>query len=149
LTFMCGSTCIGRLSAHHQERTTALGASGFTVGAWRLERCWSWSAKLLMMGGEAPETRWATHKRQVINLWNCCTLLVDLFESYDDARTCGMSKVQYHVCSYMHQYKQFWTYKNAYTDVRMYNTILYHTCTYDRLPEDESSVLKHVEDIIN
>ena len=23
----------GRLSAHHQERTTALGASGFTVGA--------------------------------------------------------------------------------------------------------------------
>jgi CRISPR/Cas system type I-B associated protein Csh2 (Cas7 group RAMP superfamily) len=36
LTFMCGSTCLGRLSAHHQERTTALGASGFTVGAWRL-----------------------------------------------------------------------------------------------------------------
>jgi len=41
-----------------------------------------------MMGGEAPETCWATHKRQVINLWNCCILLVDLFESYDDARTC-------------------------------------------------------------
>jgi len=39
-----------------------------------------------MMGGEAPET-WATHKRQVINLWNCCILLVDLFESYVDART--------------------------------------------------------------
>jgi len=33
LTFMCGSTCFGRLSAHHQERTTALGASGFTVGS--------------------------------------------------------------------------------------------------------------------
>jgi hypothetical protein len=33
LTLMCGSTCFGRLSAHHQERTTALGASGFTVGA--------------------------------------------------------------------------------------------------------------------
>jgi hypothetical protein len=32
LTFMCGSTCFGRLSAHHQERTTALGASGFTAG---------------------------------------------------------------------------------------------------------------------
>jgi len=46
LTFMCGSTCFGRLSAHHQERTTALGASGFTVGAWRLERCWSWSGRL-------------------------------------------------------------------------------------------------------
>ena len=36
LTFMCGSTCFGRLSAHHQERITALAASGFTVGAWRL-----------------------------------------------------------------------------------------------------------------
>ena len=43
LTFMCGSTCFGRPSAHHQERTTALETSGFTVGAWRLERCWSWS----------------------------------------------------------------------------------------------------------
>jgi len=30
-TFICGSTCFGRLSAHHQERKTALGASGFTV----------------------------------------------------------------------------------------------------------------------
>jgi len=30
---MCGSACFGRLSAHHQEHTTALGASGFTVGA--------------------------------------------------------------------------------------------------------------------
>jgi hypothetical protein len=40
------------------------------------------------MGGETPETCWATYKRQVINLWNCCILLVDLFESYDDARTC-------------------------------------------------------------
>jgi hypothetical protein len=46
------------------------------------------SCMLLMMGKEAPETCWATHKHQVINLWNCCILLVDLFESYDDARTC-------------------------------------------------------------
>jgi len=37
---MCGSTCFRRLSAHHQKHTTALGASGFTVGAWQLERCW-------------------------------------------------------------------------------------------------------------
>jgi hypothetical protein len=29
---MCGSTCFGRLSTHHLERTTALEASGFTVG---------------------------------------------------------------------------------------------------------------------
>jgi hypothetical protein len=35
LTFMCGSTCFGRLHAHHQELTTALATSGFTVGAWR------------------------------------------------------------------------------------------------------------------
>jgi hypothetical protein len=46
LTFMCGSTCFGRLLAHHQERTTALGASGFTVGEQRLERCWSWSGRI-------------------------------------------------------------------------------------------------------
>jgi hypothetical protein len=39
------------------------------------------------MGEEAPETCWATHKRQVINLWNCCILLVNLFELYDDTRT--------------------------------------------------------------
>jgi hypothetical protein len=45
LKFMCGSTCFGRLSAHHQERTTALEASGFTVGAWRLEHCWSWTPR--------------------------------------------------------------------------------------------------------
>jgi hypothetical protein len=93
---MCGSTCFGRLSAHHQEHTTALGASGFTVGVWQLKCCWSWShdqqssngktrgsdcsCTLLMMGGEAPETCWATYKRQVVNLWNCCILLVDLFE---------------------------------------------------------------------
>jgi hypothetical protein len=46
LKFMCGSTCLGRLPAHHQEHTTALGASAFTVGVKRLERCWSWSGKL-------------------------------------------------------------------------------------------------------
>ena len=33
LTFMRGSTCFGRFLAHHQELTTALAASGFTVGA--------------------------------------------------------------------------------------------------------------------
>jgi len=43
LTFMCGSTCFGRLSAHHQECTTAPRASGSTVGVWWLERCWPWS----------------------------------------------------------------------------------------------------------
>jgi hypothetical protein len=42
---MCGSTCFGRLPAHHQKHTTALGASGLTVGEQRLERCWSWSGQ--------------------------------------------------------------------------------------------------------
>ena len=28
LTFMCGSTCFGRLLAHHREHTTALGLAG-------------------------------------------------------------------------------------------------------------------------
>jgi len=45
---MCGSTCFGHLPAHHQELTTALGASGFTVGEKRLERCWSWSGLSLL-----------------------------------------------------------------------------------------------------
>jgi len=35
---MCGSACFGCLPAHHQEPTTAPGASGFTVGEKRLER---------------------------------------------------------------------------------------------------------------
>ena len=46
LTFMCGSTCFGRLLPHYQELTTALGASGFTVGEKRLERCWLWPGRL-------------------------------------------------------------------------------------------------------
>jgi hypothetical protein len=35
LTFMYRSACFGRLHTHHQELTTALTASGFTVGEWR------------------------------------------------------------------------------------------------------------------
>jgi len=31
LTFMCLSTCFGRLRAYHQELTTALTASGFIL----------------------------------------------------------------------------------------------------------------------
>jgi hypothetical protein len=41
-----------------------------------------------MMGEDTPETCRAIHKRQVINLWNCCIWLVNSFESYDDTRTC-------------------------------------------------------------
>jgi len=102
---MRGSICFGRFLAHHQELTTAVAASGFTVGVWWYQCCWSWSGrprpttllpprsngktggcycscKLLMMGEEGPETCWATHKRQVINLWNGCILLVNLFEFF-------------------------------------------------------------------
>jgi hypothetical protein len=50
------------------------------------------------MGVETPEACWATHKRQVINLWNCCIWLVNLFESYDDARSC---QHQTYVCTWI------------------------------------------------
>jgi hypothetical protein len=68
-------------------------SNGKTRGSW----C---SYMLLMMGVEAPKTCWATHKRQVINLWNCCIWSVNLFESFDDARTCkgqmrGLAKVKW------------------------------------------------------
>jgi NADH:ubiquinone oxidoreductase subunit 3 (subunit A) len=103
---MCRSTCFGPLHAHHQEHTTALTTFGFTlerggssvVGRGldsynRLDhnqqrfypQC---SCKLLIMGVESPETCWAAHKRQVIHLWNCYILLVNLFVLYDGARTC-------------------------------------------------------------
>jgi hypothetical protein len=37
--------------------------------------------ELLMRGVRTPETCWAVHKRQVINLRNCCIWLTDLLES--------------------------------------------------------------------
>jgi hypothetical protein len=36
--------------------------------------------ELVMMGMRTLETCWVVHKRQVINLRNCCIQLVDLFE---------------------------------------------------------------------
>jgi hypothetical protein len=74
-------TCFGRLSAHTQEHTTALRASGFTVGAWRLECCWSWYGRLCMYG-----------------------ILVDLFESYDDAWTCERQTVLKILPEYCEEY---------------------------------------------
>ena len=56
-----------------------------------------------MMGVEAPETCWATHKSQVKNSWNCCIWLVNLFELYDDARTCQPQK--YNLLTSSSQYK--------------------------------------------
>ena len=43
--------------------------------------------ELLMTGVRTSDPCWAVHKRQVINLRNCCIWLVDLLELYDDART--------------------------------------------------------------
>ena len=43
-----------------------------------------------MVGVLTPKTCWALHKRQVINLRNFCIWLVDLFETYDDARSCKL-----------------------------------------------------------
>jgi hypothetical protein len=65
----------GRLQPARPQPTTLqpLLSNGKTRGSY----C---SCMLLMMGGETPETCWATHKRQVINLWNCCISLVELFE---------------------------------------------------------------------
>jgi hypothetical protein len=53
------------------------------------------SCKLLMMGEEAPETCWVTHKRQVINLWRCCVLLDDLFELYKTSICIGTKTLKY------------------------------------------------------
>jgi len=62
---MCGATCFGRLSAHHQKRTSALGAFVSTferggssvVGRGLADHNQQRSCcTLLMMGGEAPET---------------------------------------------------------------------------------------------
>jgi len=47
--------------------------------------------------GLAGYTCQTTHKCQVINLRNCCILLVDLFESYNDARICERQKKKYFV----------------------------------------------------
>jgi len=58
LTFMCGSECFGRLSAHHQEFTTALWSSGFTVGV-LLVVVWQTTTN------NAPTTtplRWLSHR---------------------------------------------------------------------------------------
>jgi hypothetical protein len=49
------------------------------VVVWQIRTNNTVTIKLQIMSEETPETCWVTHKRQVINLWNCCILLVDLF----------------------------------------------------------------------
>jgi hypothetical protein len=63
LTFICGLIYFERLTAHHQQHTTALGDSGFTIGEKRLgpllsngkTRGSQCSCMLLMMGVETLE----------------------------------------------------------------------------------------------
>ena len=61
-----GSSVVGRGLVRSRPTTLLLPCSnGKTRGCY----C---SCKLLMMDVETPDTCWATRKRQVINLWNCC-----------------------------------------------------------------------------
>jgi len=95
-TFICGSTCFGRLPAHHQENTTALPHN-------RPDHDQQCSSRFLpKVEPEAPSVVvsswwWAGRRpKRLSHIWtssnklikNSCIWLVDLFESYDDARTC-------------------------------------------------------------
>jgi hypothetical protein len=46
--------------------------------------------ELLMMGVKTPERCWAVNKRQANKLEKLLHLVGDLFELYDDARTCKL-----------------------------------------------------------
>jgi hypothetical protein len=107
LTFMYSSACFGRPYAYHQELNNCRSSLWFyrwsVVVAVLLDQqhCYhhaptikpeaaSAVVELLMMGVRTPETCWAVHKREVRNLRDCCIWLVDLFELFDDARTCKL-----------------------------------------------------------
>ena len=93
---MCGSTCFGRLPAHHQEHTTTLGASGFTVGEKRLEQKGS-SRFSPTVKPEAPSVFWyflTVHLSIIYSLFptwytaflftynNCCLLSSTCFRPH-------------------------------------------------------------------
>ena len=95
LTFIYSSTCFGRPHAHHQELNNCSNSLWFCC--WSMvvavllvvvgpnhnqQYCYHHAptvkpeaatavVELLMMGVRTPETHWAVHKRQVINLRNC------------------------------------------------------------------------------
>jgi hypothetical protein len=48
-----------------------------------------------MMGGKTPETCWAVHKRQVINLSNVCIYLLDLYERFHGVSCTGVRHPQH------------------------------------------------------
>jgi len=96
LTFTYSSTCFGSPHAHHQELNKCSSSLWFyrwsvggcsVVGRGRADhdqqQCYRYAptvkpetatavVELLMIGVRKPETCWAVHKRQVINLRNCC-----------------------------------------------------------------------------
>jgi hypothetical protein len=78
-------------------------------------------------GVVSAETWWATHKRQVINLWNSCILLVDLFETYGDARTCER-QIQLYVFIWL---------ENLYIYIYIYIYIIVLLCFAIRFPNCE------------
>ena len=65
----------GYLPDHDQQHSKRQAPTVKPEAPSAVVRSWWWA-------GEAPETCWATHKRHVINVWNCCIWLVDLFESW-------------------------------------------------------------------
>jgi len=77
---MCRPTCFGRLHAHHQELTTALTTSGFTL------ECGGSSVVGRGLAGQITTNNAAT------------TTSVNLFELYDDARTCQRKKKKASTC---------------------------------------------------
>jgi hypothetical protein len=96
---MYSSACFGRPHPHHQELNNCSSSLWFyrwcVVVAGRpdhdQQHCYHHAPtvkpeaataviELLMMGMRMPETCWAVSKRQVINLWSCCILLVDSVE---------------------------------------------------------------------
>jgi len=79
---MYSSTCFGRPRARHQELNNR--SSSLRFYHWSVVVAVSLVAELLMMGARMPETCWAVHKHQVINLRNCCIYLVDWFELLRD-----------------------------------------------------------------
>jgi hypothetical protein len=76
---MCRSTCFGRLHAHHQELTTALTTSGFTL------ECGGSSVVGRGLAGQIMTNNAAT------------TTSVYLFDLYDDARTCQRKKKSFYM----------------------------------------------------
>jgi len=89
-----------------------------------------------MMGGETPETCSATHKHQVMNLWNCCILLVELLESlplclsWNNSHNCTFqSKTKTTKCPYIshtvlsHTKKFFAKAQNGQKQIRRTKTL--------------------------